>query len=144
MLLHWYNLYKKNGGSDVIKPTKNKMSDTSNELILNINIINSLELNAALDEIFQGYLKNNNIGWTKYFDFDTILKKYRPQSKYIFQYLMDNPTIKHHELMVGILFKIEENQNEMFHWFMKASQKVDVNSYFELGECFYHGYGIEK
>ncbi|RIA84884.1 kinase-like domain-containing protein [Glomus cerebriforme] len=61
------------------------------KLNLNDNIIDENELNNALKEIKEGYIKNNDTGPTKWFDFEHILKKHKPQSNHIFNHLENNP-----------------------------------------------------
>src|SRR5437764_3697771 len=59
------------------------------------------ELSNALDEIIQNYLKLNITGCTKRFNFEKNLKKYKPNSKEIFNYLTNNPAIQHYEVIIG-------------------------------------------
>ncbi len=119
-----------------------------NELLL-INI--NLDLDTifeTLDEIFRAYLKRNETGWTKVFYFNKVLEKYILKSQDIFNYLINNPTIQYYEVMVGNFYKngfgIDKNENKAFEWYMKASEKGDINGHYEVGYCYNHGYGIEK
>src|SRR5437764_13826134 len=102
----------------------------------------------SLDVIIQDYLKLNDIGWAKSFDFDKILKNFKVLSQEIFNYLINNPTIKHYEVMVGVFynrgFGIDKNDDKAFEWYMKASQQNDINGHYEVGGCYYYGYGVEK
>ncbi|RIA87874.1 hypothetical protein C1645_807102 [Glomus cerebriforme] len=100
------------------------------------------ELSNTMDEVIQCYLKYNNIGWTKNFDFDKALGKYKSKSKEIFNYLINNPTLQHYEVMVGKFynegFGVDKDENTAFQWYMKASQKNDMNGHYEVG--YYYDY----
>ena len=83
------------------------------------------ELSNALDEIIQNYLKLNITGCTKRFNFEKNLKKYKPNSKEIFNYLTNNPAIQHYEVIIGNCyehrFRISKNKSTTFEWYIKTS-----------------------
>lgn len=138
---------------------KNITSYISSGLIINVNWkrfikeksnkLGEKELNKLTNEIAKGYLRKNNNGTTKTFDFEHILRKYESQSKCLFNYLKNNPSeIQHHEVVIGIFYKkgfgVEKSEKESFDRFKNASQKGDINGHYELGECFYNGIGTKK
>ena len=106
------------------------------------------ELSNALNEIIKAYLKRNKIGWTKSFSFYKIIKKYESKSQEIFNYLINNQTIQHYEVIVGVFyykgFGVDKNENIAFEWYIKASQQNDINGHYEVGGCYYYGYGVNK
>ncbi|PKK78963.1 HCP-like protein [Rhizophagus irregularis] len=107
-----------------------------------------MELNELVNEIVQGYLRKNNNGTTKTFDFEHILRKFESQSTCLFNHLKNNPSKIHYEVVIGIFYKrgfgVEKSEKESFDQFKNASQKGDINSHYELGECFYNGTGTKK
>ncbi|CAG8449478.1 18246_t:CDS:2 [Rhizophagus irregularis] len=60
-----------------------------------------MELNELVNEIVQGYLRKNNNGTTKTFDFEHILRKYESQSTCLFNHLKNNPSKIHYEYYVA-------------------------------------------
>ncbi|CAB4394501.1 unnamed protein product [Rhizophagus irregularis] len=141
--------------------TKNsRKSFISSSLIINVINVNwkfikeksnkpgEMELNELVNEIVQGYLRKNNNGTTKTFDFEHILRKFESQSTCLFNHLKNNPSKIHYEVVIGIFYKrgfgVEKSEKESFDQFKNASQKGDINSHYELGECFYNGTGTKK
>src|ERR1044072_2724222 len=107
------------------------------------------EISIALHEIIQAYLKNIKIGWTKSFDFYKFLRQYESKSQEIFNYLINNPTIQHYEVIVGKFYYKEfgvnkSNHSIAFEWYKKAIQKYDENGFYEVGLCYKCGVGVEK
>ncbi|CAB4423528.1 unnamed protein product [Rhizophagus irregularis] len=149
---------KTNNNLDETKNSRN--SFISSSLIINVINVNwkfikeksnkpgEMELNELVNEIVQGYLRKNNNGTTKTFDFEHILRKYESQSTCLFNHLKNNPSKIHYEVVIGIFYKrgfgVEKSEKESFDRFKNASQKGDINSHYELGECFYNGTGTKK
>ncbi|CAG8506392.1 896_t:CDS:2 [Funneliformis mosseae] len=98
--------------------------------------------------IVQSYLKYNNTGWTKNYNFINVLKEYESESKELFNYLIDNPKIPHYEVLIGKFYQegfgIDKNQQKWFKWFLKACERDDEHGKYEVGSCYYHSRGIEK
>src|SRR5436190_7671742 len=119
----------------------------SSGLILSgISNENVKELDDALGEIIQAYLRYAIIGWTRIFHFNRTLEKYEPISQEIFKYLIDNPTLQYYKVMVGKFyihgFGINKDEIAAFEWYMRSSQQNDINCHFEVGFCYYSGLGI--
>ncbi|CAI2181986.1 15371_t:CDS:2 [Funneliformis geosporum] len=104
------------------------------------------ESSEALIEISKVYIIHNDTGPTKSLDFDRIIESHRPKSRAIFDYLINNPTIDHYDVMIGIFhyhYSESEKYEKFYQCVMKASENDDIYGHFELGRCYYHGYGTE-
>ncbi|GBC01816.1 hypothetical protein RclHR1_04340013 [Rhizophagus clarus] len=105
-------------------------------------------LNNTLNEIIIGYLDYNKKGQTSSFDFDKVLRKYESKSREIFNYLLNNPEIHHHKVMVGKFyhegFGCKQNDDLAFEWYTKAIQQNDINGYYEIGHYYYCKINYEK
>jgi TPR repeat protein len=117
-------------------------------LLSNIND-NEIELiSKNLDEIIQAYLRYNNKIGHKNFSSSKILENYESNSQEIFNYLINNQTIQHYEVIVGKFYEkgfgIKKDESIAFKWYMKACKQNNSNGYFEAGYCYYYGCGIEK
>ncbi|CAI2169139.1 11113_t:CDS:2 [Funneliformis geosporum] len=116
-----------------------KLNDSSNP---------STKSKKKLEVIIQSYLKYNKTGWTKNYNFINVLKRYESESKEIFNYLINNPTIQHYEIMVGKFYQegfgTDKNQQKGLKWFLNACKNEDEHGKYEVGACYFHSLGIEK
>jgi len=104
---------------------------------------------AILDEIIEAYLKYNSIGWTKSFNFEKVFRKYKSKAHRISNYLVSNQDVVHYEVLYGKFhhggFGVAKIDKTLaFEWYMKASKNNDVIGHYEVGHCYYYGYGVEK
>ncbi|CAG8525848.1 1537_t:CDS:1, partial [Funneliformis mosseae] len=129
--------------------TKLKQLDAQfNNVKSDDDIINEeRELCSALMEIRKSYMIYNDTGPTKSLDFDRVIDYHRPRSEAIFDYLINDPTIEHYDVVIGIFhyhyFEFEKHE-KYYQWVKKASDNGDIYGHYELGRCYYHGYGIES
>ncbi|GET01119.1 kinase-like domain-containing protein [Rhizophagus clarus] len=45
---------------------------------------------------------------------------------------------------IGKGFGVEKNKNQAFEWYMKASKAHNLYGYYQVGYCYYYGYGVEE
>ncbi|RIA94893.1 hypothetical protein C1645_803302 [Glomus cerebriforme] len=133
-----YNIKDKDLGHNSLLPSViSSISEIERELIIN-----------SFDDIIQSYLIYNRIGQTKSFSFSKVLEKHRSNSKEVFNYLFNNQTIRHYEVMIGIFYEkgfgVKENKNKAFEWYMKGSQQNDIRGHYHVGCCYYSGNGVKK
>lgn len=99
-------------------------------------------LNNTLNEIIIAYINYNNKGETRNFNFDKVLRKYESKSKEIFNYLLSNPNIQHHKVMVGKFYNegfgcSKDDYNKALEWYIEASQQNDINGHYEVGHFYF-------
>ncbi|CAB4392655.1 unnamed protein product [Rhizophagus irregularis] len=99
-------------------------------------------LNNTLNEIIIAYINYNNKGETRNFNFDKVLRKYESKSKEIFNYLLSNPNIQHHKVMIGKFYNegfgcSKDDYNKALEWYIEASQQNDINGHYEVGHFYF-------
>ncbi|CAG8506413.1 897_t:CDS:2 [Funneliformis mosseae] len=116
------------------------VDEKSSATLQNIN-----ETSDAFYEIVQNYVIYNHVGDSKNFNFTKFLKTYISKSREIFGFLVENPSIQHYELMIGIFYEmgfgIEKNKAKAFDWFKKAGDKGDIYGLYKVGYYYFDGWG---
>ncbi|CAG8489802.1 16531_t:CDS:2 [Funneliformis caledonium] len=154
--LKYQILYQKCWSEDpTLRPDINEVYTKLKQLDAQFNSVKSdddiineeRELCSALMEIRKSYMIYNDTGPTKSLDFDSVIDHHRPRSEAIFDYLINDPTIEHYDVMIGIFhyhYSEFEKHEKYYQWVKKASDNGDIYGHYELGRCYYHGYGIES
>ncbi|CAI2169138.1 11112_t:CDS:2 [Funneliformis geosporum] len=126
--------------SQSVDENKEECDNSSLVILQSIN-----ETSAALYEIIQNYVIYNHVGDSKNFNFTKILKNFLTKSRDIFGFLVENPSIQHYELMIGVFYEmgfgIEKNKTKAFDWYKKAGDKEDVYGLYKVGYYYFDGWG---